>query len=190
MRINGIGKRVQTSHFLFASYEPADSSLGRLLYVFIRRGIFNTLVKSHCDSGTEMRLDLHALLGSHKNTLTVNVGSKFYAFLGNLAELGKREDLESATIGKDGAAPIHKFMKTAHLVDKLISGTDVKVISIRKFDLTAYFSEVFGRNSSLDCGTSADIHKHGGLDITVNGVEDASAGFAFLFQKLVHINSS
>ena len=190
MGVDGIGERIQTSHFLLASYKPTNGTLCGLLDVFVGCGVFNAFIKRHCDGRAEMRLNLHTLLGSHKDALAVNVGSEFDAFLGDLAKLREREDLKSAAIGKDGAAPIHKLVKSAHFIDELISGTDVKVVSVGKLDLATHFSEVFGRNTSLYCGAGADVHKYRGLDITVNGVEDASTGFAFLFQKLVHFNSS
>ena len=118
------------------------------------------------------------------------MGGEFYALLSDLAKLGEREYLESAAIGEDGARPIHKFVESAHFIDELIAGTDVEVVGVGKLYLTAHLAKVLGGNTALDSRASAYVHKHGSLNIAVYGVEDASAGAAFLFQKFIHFKSS
>ena len=51
-------------------------------------------------------------------------------------------------------------------------------------------AQVSGRNTALDRGTGADVHEHGGLDIAVYGVENASAGAPLGFQKIKHCRIS
>ena len=84
-----------------------------------------------------MRLNLHRLLGTHKDALSVKVRVKGNALLGDLTKLGKREHLESARIGKNGSIPVEELMKSAHLIDEIVAGSDVKMIGIRELDLTA-----------------------------------------------------
>jgi hypothetical protein len=127
-------------------------------------------------------LDLHTLLGTHKNALTVYVRCELYAFFGNLTKLRKRKHLESAAVGKYGTVPIHKLMKSTELIDKLVSGTDMKMIGIGKLNLTANFTKILGRDTALNCSASTYVHKYRCLDVAVYGMEYSAASAAFLFQ--------
>ena len=64
------------------------------------------------------------------------MGSKANALLGYLSEAGQRKDLKSAAIGKYRSLPIHKLMKSAHIVYELVSGTDMQMVGIGELYLT------------------------------------------------------
>jgi hypothetical protein len=66
-------------------------------------------------------------------------------------------------------------MQTAEIVDKLVSGTNVQMISIGKLDLTIYVNKVDGGNAALYCGTSANVHKNGSLYVSVYRVENGAS---------------
>ena len=53
-----------------------------------------------------------------------------YTLLSDFTKLCKRENLKSSGIGKYGLIPIKELMKSAHTVNKIVSGTYVKVVSI------------------------------------------------------------
>jgi hypothetical protein len=72
-------------------------------------------------------------------------------------------------------------METAHITDKSVTGTDVKMVGVGKLDLTVkLIVKLYGRYTALDCGAGTDVHKYGSLNIPVNGVKHASARSAVL----------
>ena len=81
--VYGIRQCVQAFHFRLAAHQPAVGTLDGLLHIFVGRGVFNALVKRHCDGGSKVRLDLHTLLGAHKNALAVYVRGKIYTLFGD-----------------------------------------------------------------------------------------------------------
>ncbi len=175
--VDGLGEAVEAIHLGAATLQPADGTGGGLLDVLVRGGILHALVKGHGDGGGQIGLDLHTLLGAHEDALAVDVGGKFHALLGDLAERCQGEDLESAAVGEDGTRPIHELVESAHVVNELIAGTNVEVVGVGQLDLTVnVIEQLNGGNATLDGGAGAHVHKNGGLDVTVNGVEHASAG--------------
>ena len=175
--VDGLGEAVETVHLNAATLQPADGTGGGLLDVLIGGGVLHALIKGHGDGGGQVGLDLHALLGAHKDALAVDVGGKSHAFFGDLAERCQREYLETAAVGEDGTGPIHELVESAHIMDQLVAGTIVEVVGVGQLDLTVNVIEQFnGGDTALDGGAGTHVHENGGLDVTVNGVEHASAG--------------
>ena len=121
---------VELGHLFLAAFKPADSTLARLLRIFILGRILNAFVKRHCNGRTEIGLNCYAFLRTHKNASAVNVGSKGYTLLGNFAKSGKRENLKAAAVGKNRTVPACEFMQTSHIGNKLVARSDVKMIGV------------------------------------------------------------
>ena len=166
-----------------ATNKPAVGTLHAVLAVFVRRRIFHALVKRHGNGGCQMRLDLHTLLGSHKNALAVDVRSKAHTLLGNLAQLREREDLKSAAIGQYRSVPIHKLVQSAHLVNQSVTGAQVQMVGVGKLNLAVDFSQLHRVDTALDGGTGANVHKHGRLNVPVYRVKNATARASLLLQQ-------
>ena len=128
--INGLRQCAQALHLRLAADEPAVGSVAGALYIVIGSGIFDAFVKCHSDSRGEIRLYLHALLGSHEYALTVNMRREIHTLLLYAAELGKRKDLKSARVGKHGSVPIEKLMYSAEVVNELIARADMQMICV------------------------------------------------------------
>ena len=77
-----------------------------------------------------MRLNLHRLLGSHENALSVNVGREVDALFLDSAETCEGEHLESAAVRECGSVPSGKLLQSSEVVDELVSRTDVKVVRV------------------------------------------------------------
>ena len=175
--VNGLGEAVEAVHLGAATLQPTDGAGAGLLDVLVGGGVLDALVKGHSDGGGQVGLDLHALLGAHEDAFAVHVGGELHALLGDLAEGGQGEDLESAAVGEDGLGPIHELVEAAHVVDELVAGADVEVVGVGELDLAIHVIEqLHGGYAALDGGAGAHVHENGGLDVTVNGVEHASAG--------------
>jgi len=175
--VNGLGKAVEAVHLGTATLQPADGAGAGLLDVLVGGGVLDALVEGHGDGGGEMGLDLHALFRPHEDALAVHVGGELHALLGDLAEGGQGEYLESAAVGEDGLGPVHELVEAAHVVDELVAGADVEVVGVGELDLAIHVIEqLHGGYAALDGGAGAHVHENGGLDVTVNGVEHASAG--------------
>jgi hypothetical protein len=110
------------------------------------------------------------------------VGSKLNALFGNLAELRQGEHLKAAAIRQNRSVPIEEFVNTAHIVNNVITRTDVEMIRIGKLNLTTDVVEVLRRNTALDGCGSTYVHENGGLDRSVNGFKRTAARATLLLQ--------
>ena len=176
----GIYRIVQTVEAVMlglAAFQPAQRPLAGGLCIFVGGGVFHAFVKSHGDVAAQVGLDLHGLLRAHENLPPVNMGGKIDALLLDLAQGRKREHLESAGVRQDRAIPVHKLMEPSHLTHQLITGPQVEVVSVGKFDLTAHFPQIVGGDTALDGGLGADIHENRRLhDAAVRAGKLAPAG--------------
>ncbi len=125
VRVYGSLEIVESVKLCLASEKPSCGSVAGVFNVIVFGGVFNALVKCHSDSGAEVRLNLHGLLGTHEYSLTVYVGGKVYTLLLYTAKTCKGEYLESATVCKARSVPTRKLLKSAHLTNKTVSGTNV-----------------------------------------------------------------
>ena len=64
---------VQPVHLRLAAVQPVGGAAYRRLGVFVCSRVFDALVERHRDSGAEIRLDLHTLLGTHEDAPAVDV---------------------------------------------------------------------------------------------------------------------
>ena len=130
---------------------------------------------------------LHTLLGPHKYLSAVNVGVEINALFLYLSELCKGEHLKAARISKNRLIPVHKLMQAAHFIDNIITRANVQVVGIAKLDLRfKVIAKVYRRNTALDSRRCADIHKHGGLNSSVNGYKFSAARKAVFFYQFKH----
>ena len=112
--------------------------------------ILHTLIKGHCNGGTQVCLDLHTLLRTHKDAVAVQMGSKGHAFLRDLTQLGQAEHLESAAVGQDGAVPAGKLVQAAHIGYQLITGAQMQVVGVAKHYLGADLLQIPVSYTHLD----------------------------------------
>ena len=169
MGIDGVFQTVQPLHLLLASYQPTCGPVYRILYVCAVCYTGGALVKGHSNGGCQIRLDLHALLRSHENLPSVNVGLEINPLLLYLAEACKGEDLKSTGICQDRPVPIHKLMEAPHLLYDLISRTHMEMVRIGKLHLCPDLPQVCGGNRTFNRRSRAHIHKKRSLDRSVYG---------------------
>ena len=175
--VDGFFELGETVEFFLAAAEPSCGAVAGIAGVVVFGGVFDAFVKRHGDGGAEVGLDSHAFFRSHENALAVDVGGELHALLGDLAEGGQGEDLESAAVGQNRLGPVHELVQAPHVVDELVAGADVEVVGVGQLYLTVnVIQELHGGYTALDGGAGAHVHENGGLDVTVNGVEHASAG--------------
>jgi hypothetical protein len=110
------------------------------------------------------------------------MGVKGYSLLGYLTKLSKRKYLESTRVRKNRSVPVKELVKAAHTVDKIVSRTDVKMISVGKLYLAVNLFKIHGRDTALNCGRGSNVHKHRGLNSTVNGLKSSTASLSLCFK--------
>jgi hypothetical protein len=79
--------------------------------------------------------------------------------LGDLAQLGETEHLETAGVGEDRARPVHETMQAAELGDHLMPGPQHQVEGVAQNNLGAETLEFFGGHG-LD--RAIGTHRHEG----------------------------
>ena len=57
----------------------------------------------------------------------------------------------------------------------------MEMVGVRQLNLAFDLLKVLRGYCSFDCGYGSDVHEDRSLDVTVDGMEDASLGAAFLF---------
>ena len=118
---------------------PADGAVHGLARIFVADGIFGALVEHHQDVAAEGELGVHGGFGREFVRVAVEVGLEDHAFVGDLAQAGEAEDLESAGIGEDGARPRHEAVQSAHGADQVRAGAEVKMIGVGQQDADVQF---------------------------------------------------
>jgi len=154
---------------------PADRASHGFPGVFVADGVLGALVEDHEDVAPEGELDVDGGFGGEGVGGAVKVGLKGDAAIGELAEVGKAEDLEAAGVGENGVAPGHEAMESAELANQFVAGPEEEVVGVCQDDLGVEVLEI-ALVEGFDGRLGADGHEHGGLDIAVGGVEDAGAG--------------
>ena len=129
-----------------------------------------TLVEGHRNSRCQIGLDLHALLRSHKNLVSVDVGTEGYTLLLDLAQTRKGEYLESTGICQDRLIPVHKLVESAELLDQLVAGPHMQVVGVGQLHLCADLAQVIGGNRTFDGGHRTYIQENRSLDRAVYGL--------------------
>src|SRR5690242_18215567 len=82
------------------------------------------------------------------------------------AQLAKTEDLKTAGVSKDAAAPRHEFVQSAKGAYGFMSGTKVEMVGVPKQDPNTEFLENMLRNTLHRTGSS-DRHEDGSLNLAV-----------------------
>ena len=111
-----------------------------------------------------------------------------YAFLGNVAQLGKAEHLKSAAVGQDRAVPAGKLVQAAHIGNDLITGTQVEMIGVAQHDLCADFFQIMCRKPAFDRGSSGNVLESRCLNRAVHSLELAAAGCTLFLIRRYGIN--
>ena len=186
LRVHRIRQAVQTGIFFLAPNQPAIGAIHALENIVPGGRILNTLVKSHTNITAQIGLDLHTLLGAHKDLPAVNMGGEIHAFLLDLPQTGQAEHLKSAGIRQDRTVPGHELMQTAALPDQLVRRPQVQMVGVAQLHLTTDILQILSAESALDGTLGAYIHKDRRLDRAMGAGKFAPASLAFLFQKLIH----
>ena len=82
--IDGLRQTVKSGHLHLAALQPSGGPVNAVLHIFPGRRVGRTLVQRHSDGGTQIRLDLHALLRPHENTVAVDMRLEVDAFFFDL----------------------------------------------------------------------------------------------------------
>ena len=96
--------------------------------------------------------------------MAVQMGGKGDPLLGDLAQLGQAEHLESAAVGQDGAIPAGELVQAAHLCHQLVPRAQVEVVGVAEHDLGADLLQVMGGQAALDGAGGGDILERRRLD--------------------------
>ena len=187
--IHCVGQGVEAIMLLLAPLQPPKSALAGGLGVLIGSGVLHALIEGHSNIAAQIRLDLHALLGAHKNTVTIKVRGESHALFIDLTKAGQGKHLKSTAVGKDRAIPVHELMETTHLTHHIVTGTEMEMIGVAQLDLTAQLLfQIKGIHAALNGSLCADIHKYRGLHFSaVSALKHAATGFSLFFDDFEHI---
>ena len=146
------------------------------------------LQPAQCALAAQIGLDLHALLGTHENTVTIEVRGEGHSLLIDFTETGQRKHLKSAAVGKDRPIPVHKLMKTAHFTHHIITGAKMKMIRVAQLDLTPQlFLQIKGIHAALNSRLRAHIHEYGGLYVAaVSALKNTAARLSLFLDDFKH----
>ena len=184
VRVGGLALLLQTGHLSLTALEPAGGALTAGFGVRVLGRILHTLIKGHCNGGTQVCLDLHTLLRAHKDAVAVQMGSKGHAFFRDLAQFGKAEHLESAAVGQDGAVPAGKLVQAAHIGYQLITGAQMQVVGVAEHYLGADPLQILRGQAALDGTGGGNILEGRGLHRAVHGLELTPPGVVLLLEQL------
>ena len=99
----------------------------------------------------------------------VVVRLKRHALLFNFAELGKTIHLKPARVGQHTAAPIHKLMDAAHVLQDFCRRAQIQVVRVGKQTLCPGVFQIFAREC-FDTRLRGYGHKYGRMHRAVAGV--------------------
>ena len=155
---------------------PADRSLHGNAGVFMADWIFRALVEHHHDVAAERELDVDR--GGRREFVGVAVEMRLEcdAFVGDLAQTGKAEDLIAAGIGQKRAGPGHEAVKSAELADQFVAGAEKEMVGVAEDDAGLEFVPEIALVQPFDRCLCTDGHEDGRRDVAVFGVQDAGAG--------------
>ena len=158
-----------------ATVGPHARELDRSGDLGARGGVPDALVELHHDVGAELLGDLHVLLGRPFLPAAVVVdGAELDALVRQLEELLVREDLETARVGEDGAAPAHEPVDAAHALHEVGAGTLREMVKVVEQDLRPHALKSLGKQA-LDRRFGSHRHEDRRGDVAVRRVEHARA---------------
>ena len=128
--VDGIFKRIESCHLLPASYQPSVGSVHRILHIGFLCQCRRTFIKCHGNGRCQIGLDPHTFLRSHKNLMSVDMGTEGNAFFPDLPHACQGKHLKSAGICQNRFVPGHELVQSSHLLYNLISRSDMEMIGI------------------------------------------------------------
>jgi hypothetical protein len=108
------------------------------------------------------------------------MGAEADTFVGELAELGEREDLEASAIGEHGAGPADEFVQASESGDEVMAGAEVEMVGVAQDDLRAlllgpqFFEDLLG--DGFDRALRAYGHEDRGFYGLMREVDARAAG--------------
>jgi hypothetical protein len=162
---------------LLAALSPSGGEVGGFLGILAFTRVGRAFIKKHRDVRAEDALDLHTLFRAEHHAGAVEVALKLHSLLRDLADFGKRPDLEAARIGEHGAVPGREVVEAAKGADDIGARAQPEMIGVPKNDLGIHHDEVI-RMERLDRALGANGHKNRGLDDAVGSREATAAGLA------------
>ena len=104
----------------------------------------------------------------------VEVRAELDALIGELAEFGEGEDLESTRVGEHGAGPGDELVQAAQPANQLVPRPQIEMVGVAEDDLSAeVFEDILG--DGFDGTLCADGHEDGGFDGLVRKVDAGAA---------------
>jgi len=100
-------------------------------------GVFGAFVEGHADVRAEGDLDVHGVFWGEHVAAAVEMGAELDAFVGDFAEFGEGEDLESAAVGEQAARPGDELVQAAEAGYEFMAGAEVEVLGVAENDLRA-----------------------------------------------------
>jgi len=116
---------------------------------------FDAFIEDHGNVRAQCELYLSGLFRSEEMHRAVEMRTEAYPVVGDFAQIGEAEDLVTAGIGEDGAAPGHERMQAAEFADERMTGTQIKMVGVGENDFGAEGFEGF-LGEGFDGGGSAD----------------------------------
>ncbi len=92
--------------------------------------------------------------------------------LAQFAQVTQAEDLEAATIGEDGAIPVHEVVQSTKIANQLGAWSQHEMVGVGENDGRASLAQIF-RGDAFDACLGADGHEDGCGDDAVGGVDCA-----------------
>ena len=173
---------LETIELVTRALRPAKAHAHRLGGLELGGGtvadlVGRALVEHHHHVGVEHALDLHRHFGRQEELVAVDRIAELHAFLGDLPQFAKAEDLKAARVGQDGLVPLHEVVKTVVGPNHLEPGTQPQVEGVAEDDLGADLLEFIGRHR-LHGTVGADRHEDRRLNDAVIERQFAATGSA------------
>ena len=108
--------------------------------------------------------------------IAVEVRLEDDAFVGDLTETGKAEDLIAAGIGENRTGPVHEAVQPAERADQFMAGTQEEMVGVGEDNAGAQFLAQIALREAFDGALRTDRHKDGRRDVAMIGVDDTGAG--------------
>ena len=97
------------------------------------------------------------------------MGVKINALFLYLSKSRQGKYLKTAGIRQNRPVPVHEFMKSAKLLNQLVTGSHVQMVGVGQLYLCSDFLQIVGRYGSLYRPHSSHIHENRCLDSSMDG---------------------
>src|SRR5204863_9645210 len=150
--------------------------------IFIFTGPRQASIYPHRDVSPERSLNLHRNFRRNKSRRPIHVVLEMHALLSDLAQLGQRKNLVTATIGENWSIPIHELMKSTEVPDDIDSRSHEQMIGISEDDLRSEFVKLM-RTHGLHASLSSDRHEGRSLDRAMLSFETPNTRFCAFVRR-------